>query len=245
MEGDGPPLMLITGFGGDVSFWKRASDMLSDRFTIIRVDNRGIGNTLFNRQFTLEDIAKDIICLVDELGFDKVSVVGWSMGSHIAQRVALLAPDRITALILISSYRYVPARTRYIMGAMLKAAENGAPMEYLAKTLNCMCYTEEFFRRKEKEGRAIRMSDLKDSFGLRCQLNAMELSDVTEIAKRIEIPTLLIHGDKDIMVECEEGMALADLIWGCRTVIIEGVGHLIPADKYAHYVANFIESNLA
>jgi len=167
------------------------------------------------------------------------------MGSHIVQKVALRIPEKITALILVSSYRYRLARSKYILTSMIKAVEEGAPIEYLAITMNCMCYTEEFFKKRETNGDIIRNSDLRDPVGLRYQMDAVELSDMTDSAKMIAVPTLLIHGTKDIMAECEEGLRLAKSIRGCETHLIEGAGHIIPAEDYIPYVMDFIQYHLS
>lgn len=245
VDGNGPPMILITGFGGDISFWRRASEMLSEKFSVIMIDNRGVGETLYNGRFTLDDIAEDIVCLIDELGLDKVSILGWSMGSHIVQKVALKIPEKITALILVSSYRYRPARSQYILTSMIEAVEGGTPIEYLARAVNCMCYTEEFFREKEIGREPIRTSNLKDPVGLRYQMDAVDLSDMTDEAQTIAVPTLLIHGTKDIMVECEEGVRLAESIPDCKIYLVEGAGHLIRADEYIPRAMKFIEDHLA
>ncbi|MCL2032600.1 MAG: alpha/beta hydrolase [Methanomassiliicoccaceae archaeon] len=244
-EGSGPPLILITGFGGDIGFWRRASEMLSEKFTLIKVDNRGSGNTIYKDRFTLDDIAEDVRCLTEELGFDKISILGWSMGSHIAQKAAVLMPEKITALILVSSYRYRPSRFNYIVSAMVDAIKQGMPAEYLAKILNGICYTEEFFKKKETEEKSIRAYSFKDILGLGYQIGAMGLSDVTGLAAEISVPTLIIHGSKDITVECEEGLRLAETIPGCKTAIIEGAGHHIPADEYVPHAVDFIEQHMA
>ncbi|MCL2148897.1 MAG: alpha/beta hydrolase [Methanomassiliicoccaceae archaeon] len=245
MEGCGPPLILITGFGGDVGFWRRASEMLSKRFTLIKIDNRGAGNTLYNGRFTLDNIADDIVRLVDELGLGRVSLLGWSMGSHIAQKAALLMPERVTALVLVSSYRYRPSRFNYIVTSMIDAAEGGMPTEYFAKVLNCICYTEEFFKGREGAGKGVRSYGFRDLTGLRYQIEAMGASDMTDLARGIRVPTLLIHGSRDATVECEEGLRLSGSIPGCDAVVLEGAGHLIPADEYVPLAMGFIERCLA
>jgi pimeloyl-ACP methyl ester carboxylesterase len=244
IDGNGPPVILVTGFGGDVSFWRRASEIMSLEYTVIRVDNRGMGETSYNGGFTLDNIAEDIICLMDELGLVKTNLIGWSMGSHIVQKIALLVPEKIGAMVLVSSYRYRPARSKYVLTSMLDLMNRGAPAECLARTLNCMCYTEEFFEEMEKNGKNIRSPNIKDPVGLRYQMDAVELSDMTDAAHTIAVPTLLVHGTKDIMVGCDEGLRLAESIPGCEKHLVDGAGHLIPADRYIPYVMKFIKDHL-
>ncbi|MDR1954762.1 MAG: alpha/beta hydrolase [Candidatus Methanoplasma sp.] len=241
IEGNGPPLVLVTGFVADVGFWGKASKILSKRFTVIKVDNRGAGKTSYRGRFTLDDIAEDIIFLIKKLDLGMVNILGWSMGSQIALKVAVAAPEIMSKLILVSGYRYRPYRSQYIVRSMLDAADGGTPLEYFARVLNGLCTTEEFFEKKHKAGEDVGWVDLKDLVAVRYQSDAVESSDITDQARKVSVPTLLIHGDKDIMVDCEEGLALADAVPGCKTVLIEGEGHIIPADRYIQYVIEFIE----
>ncbi|MDR1690508.1 MAG: alpha/beta hydrolase [Candidatus Methanoplasma sp.] len=240
-EGSGPAVILVTGFGGDVGFWKRASEMLSQKYKVIMIDNRGAGKTSYSGEFTLDDISRDIICLMNELKIEKANILGWSMGSHIAYKAVLTAPERFDALVLVSSFVYRPARSNYILSSALSMAERGMPLEQLAKTMNCLSYTEEFFERMELEKKKIRLPELKDPAGLRRQLNAVEISRLDGPGCRIRTPALLIHGDMDIMVGSSEGLELAEIIPGCETLIIKDAGHIIPADAYMPAVMEFIE----
>ena len=75
------------------------------------------------------------------------------------------------------------------------------------------------------------------------QLRAMRGSDTTDVAPMVRVPTLIVHGSKDIMVEPEEGSRVADAIPGCRFVRIEDVGHDIPFDSYVDVFRGFVDSH--
>jgi len=233
-EGAGIPLVLLTGFGGDINFWKRTSTKLSTTYTVIRVDNRGVGSTNCKNDFSIDDMSDDIVSLLEHLGHPKAHIVGWSMGSHIAQNIAIRHQKNVISLTLISSYRKRPARSMYILRGAVETVKSGAPMECLARTINGLCYTESFFEDMEKKDSIIRLPELDGIDGLQAQLDAVDGHDTTCSASRIRCPTLSIHGIDDIMVECSEGDALADSIEGCRILRIEGVGHLINPDLYLY-----------
>ncbi len=241
--GSGEPIILLTGFAGDSGFWRRASEMLSSEFDVITIDNRGAGRTQYGGDFTMDDLSKDVISLLDHLDLMDVNIVGWSMGSHIAMGTVLVPNQRIRTLTLISSYLFRPARSDYILTSLLDSIQNGAPVKDLALVLNCMLHTEDFFERMKEENKIIRLPDLKDPKGLRYQLNAVNLSDITDDVSKISIPTLVIHGDKDIMVEQQEGIKVANKIPESELMIIEGEGHLIPADLYVPQMINFIKQH--
>ena len=113
--GQGEPIVLITGLAGDVSFWNKTVPMLSDRFDVITVDNRGAGRTRCSGSFGIEDMADDVIDLLDHLGIFKSNILGWSMGSHIALDLAARYPDRVRTLTIVACYLYRPARSAYIL----------------------------------------------------------------------------------------------------------------------------------
>lgn len=241
IDGEGPAVILLTGFGGDIGFWRRATDLLSKDFTVLRIDNRGTGKTKYSDAFTLNDISMDVIALLDHLKIMKANILGWSMGSHIAEIVTESIPERIISLTLVSTYGHRPSRSKYVLTAMTDAAENGMPTEYFAKVMNCMCYTEEFFAEREIDGREIRLPSLENVEGLRHQLEAVEVSDISESVKSISVPTLVVHGDKDVMVDPDEGATIAKKIPECELLVVKGAGHLISADRYIPEVREFMK----
>src|SRR5437763_10109158 len=87
---DDPPLLLLCGLGSQVLFWRdEFCHGLVDRgFFVVRVDNRDAGlSTRVSEQapYTLSDMARDVVAVIDELGLDRVHIVGQSLGGMIAQ----------------------------------------------------------------------------------------------------------------------------------------------------------------
>lgn len=243
VSGKGEPVLLLTGFGSNISFWRRATEILSPEFTVISVDNRGVGLTEYDGPFTIDDMADDAVSLLGHLGFGSAHIVGWSMGSHIAQNIAIRHPEMVRTLALISTYRYRPARTAYLFKAAMDAVDNGTPSEYLGHLMNGLGYAETYFRKKEIEGTPFKVAKYENMKGLRDQFNAIDKHDTTETACTIKAPTFTVHGTEDIMVHHREGDALNDLIADCRRMKIDGVGHLIPSDLYIPQVAQFIRDH--
>jgi 3-oxoadipate enol-lactonase len=104
-KGDGPPLVLIHGLAGDLSAWASQLESWSSRYRVITFDNRGAGqSTQVDEPISTEDLARDTLALMDALGVESACVVGRSMGGAIAQHMALLAPERVRALVLCASF---------------------------------------------------------------------------------------------------------------------------------------------
>ncbi len=102
--GDGPPVVLAHGFLMDRSMFDPQVAVLRDRYRVITWDERGVGETIDDgRPFTYWDLADDCIALLDHLGIGSAVIGGMSQGGFISLRVALVAPERVRALILLDS----------------------------------------------------------------------------------------------------------------------------------------------
>lgn len=244
VSGTGEPVILIGGFGTNAAFWEHARTLL-DGYRVVTYDNRGVGQTSCADGYSERDMAEDAIALMDHLGMEKAHVLGWSMGSHLGQIIGAEHPDRVRSLTLVSTYLRLPSRSLYILeGLTSMAVREEAPTGCLAMAVNAFCYPESLFRRFADEGRDISIPEkLEDPGGLMGQLRAMRGSDTTDVAPMVRVPTLIVHGSKDIMVEPEEGSRVADAIPGCRFVRIEDVGHDIPFDSYVDVFRGFVDSH--
>lgn len=234
VRGSGDPVLLIGGFGAGVDFWGPTAELLSERFTVVTYDNRGVGETVCSGGFTERDMAGDAAALMDALGIGSAHVLGWSMGSHIAQYLAAEHGGRVRTLTLVSSYLRTPARSMYILRELTSMAARGeAPMEAVAAAVNAFCVPESEFARMRDAGESFPEPDgYQDPHGLMMQLEAMGPADTSDVAPAIRAPTLVVHGDRDIMVEPEEGRRVAEAVPGGRFLLLEGVGHVVPPELY-------------
>jgi pimeloyl-ACP methyl ester carboxylesterase len=105
IQGRGEPLLLIMGLGGTYDIWDPTLlGELAQHYQVITFDNRGIGKTTLGTQrCTIPRFADDTAGLLEALGIDHASVLGWSLGSHVAQELVLNHPRRVDRLILYAS----------------------------------------------------------------------------------------------------------------------------------------------
>src|SRR5690242_9608072 len=103
--GNGPPLLVLNGFAATAADWDQCFiDGLSSGHELILLNNRGIGGSTDDGQsFDISELAEDAAGVIAILGFERMSVLGWSMGGFIAQALAVEHPDRIEKLILLST----------------------------------------------------------------------------------------------------------------------------------------------
>jgi len=105
MFGEGEPIVLITGYSATMDLW--CPEMLAglaSHYKVIIFDNRGMGKTTASdKEFTIELFAEDTADLMNTLNINHAHVAGWSMGSYVAQELALKYPEKVDKLILYAA----------------------------------------------------------------------------------------------------------------------------------------------
>ena len=243
-SGEGEPVVMIAGFGACRGYWSRAPSALPG-YRIVSMDNRGVGDTEYSGRFSMEDMADDVVAVMDSEGIGKAHVVGWSMGSLIARSLAIRYPDRLADLTLIGTYLERPARSEYVLDGMVRMVADGeASMKAFYSVVNAFCFSERVFRRFAEKGHPVPLpKEDQDVGGLMDQLVAIAEYDERRTDTDIRVPTLVIHGSEDIMVPPSEGRRIADMIEGSRFLLLDGEGHGISPDVYARQLIGFMREH--
>jgi pimeloyl-ACP methyl ester carboxylesterase len=240
-NGAGEPLLLITGFYGDLYNWKKAIPLLEGSYRVIIFDNRGSGHTEApDTPFTMTQMADDAAGLLDALDIERAHVLGWSMGGNVAQELVFRHPEKVANLVLMSTYTYEPNRARFAIDAMIHAVREGASMDTFQTMMQTWCSTESFFRGKVSVCELGDGCDISVLNGLARQKGALDGFDSRERLHLITMPTLVVHGDEDIMVPIAFGQKLAAGIANAEFEIIPGAGHFLPPSGYAPLVLDFL-----
>jgi pimeloyl-ACP methyl ester carboxylesterase len=105
MLGKGDPILLFNGASDGMDAWDPSfPKILSSNHTVIAFDARGIGNTTVDsKPYTYQQLANDSAGLLDALKIPKADVLGYSLGSYIAEQIAIMYPDKVNSLILVGS----------------------------------------------------------------------------------------------------------------------------------------------
>jgi pimeloyl-ACP methyl ester carboxylesterase len=229
VSGDGPPLLLIRGLGGQGVDWGTTAERLASRFRVITFDNRDAGaNEPETAAYSIDDMADDAAGLLRALGIDKAHVIGHSMGGFIAQHLALNHPDLIDHLILVGTSPLAgaalgqplvpPTEEEWVADPVertrKRAPESHAPgyFDTHADELEAMAQLAAT-NRMTREGYARQIAAISDTHNVRDRLG------------EIDIPTLVIHGDVDPLVGLKGGQLLAQGIPGATLKVYPGVGH--------------------
>jgi pimeloyl-ACP methyl ester carboxylesterase len=243
-EGEGEPVILIAGVGANHRFWKSMVPLLKG-YRVITLDNRGVGQTEYKGGVEVEIIADDVIHLMDHLHIFKAHILGWSMGSLVAQSIALRYAQRVQTLTLVSSYQFRPWRSAYFMYTVSKAAAEGqCSMDVMNILLNSFCFPESAFAELGEKGMIMPVPKHPENPAeVHKQMIAMDNFDSTEKTKDIKAPTLVVHGAMDIMVEPLKGRAVGSSIPGCTYIEIPGVGHTIAPDLYIEEFKKLLQNH--
>ena len=103
--GDGPPILFIMGFLARSDAWRQQIISLSERWRCIIFDNRGVGESADARPAaSMQELAEDALAVLNHAGCARAHIVGISMGGMIAQRLTLMAPERVQSLALLVTH---------------------------------------------------------------------------------------------------------------------------------------------
>jgi pimeloyl-ACP methyl ester carboxylesterase len=258
-EPDGPPLLLISGLGGQLISWppNLIEQLAGHGYRIILYDNRDAGLSTHldaagfpniigmlarmpgaEPPYTLVDMADDAAGLLDALGIERSHIFGISMGGMIAQEFAIRYPERTLSLCSVMSRSGEPGTgmpTNEGMQALLRPPARTRD-QAIAQSMDArrtirspdFAFDEEF-----ELSRATAAYDRAYSpAGTSRQLGAIiSQRDRTEdLGSLSSFPTLVVHGSRDPLVQPDGGVATANAIPGAQLLMIEGMGHDLPAE---------------
>jgi pimeloyl-ACP methyl ester carboxylesterase len=235
--GSGPAVLAIQGAGLIGRGWKPQIDGLSDQFTFVTFDNRGIGGSARGEgPLTIERMAADALAIADAEGLDRFHVLGHSMGGLIGLHLALTARDRVKSLALLCTFADGRGATRLswrMLMLALRSRIGTRPMRRLG--MMRMILPDAYIRQHDP---TVLASTLGDLFGrdladqpsiVLDQLRAMSrYSAIPRLKELSRIPTLVASASQDHIAAPLLGKDIASGIPGARYVEFSDAGHALP-----------------
>ncbi len=230
--GEGQPLVLIMGLAGTADWWGRAVlRPLARYFRLLIFDNRDAGRTTGpSTPYSIADMADDTARLMDHVGMTRAHVVGMSMGGMIAQELALRHPGQVDRLILgctTPGFQTGVSPSSEVLGVMTADYRSGPRLrmvrDFARVTLAPGWLASHFYRIPGLIAMMLRNPVRPAAYSR--QMAAIGVFDAGERLARIKAPTLVVHGDRDVLLPPENGRILARLIPGAKLVIFPGVAH--------------------
>ncbi len=243
-SGEGEPVLLITGFGGDINFFHSLIPALADDYRVIAFEPRGSGQTVCGNDFTYQTLTDDVDALMAHLNIQKFHLLGWSLGSQIAMEYAIQHQDKLLSLALVSAYMHAPARSSYMMNKIIDiCVEHKLPAEYICSMTNSFCFTEDYFNSKREKGQCVRSYNDSTPEKLKQQMKCLDSFDLRNRMNIVKVPVMSIHGLDDIMVEPKMGDAIVSEVPHAKVLRIPSVGHVIHPSLYAQQYKEFLDEN--
>jgi 3-oxoadipate enol-lactonase len=239
VEGAGAPVLLIQGLGYGRTGWGPAPGILARRFQVVSFDNRGFGESdAPPGPYTTAQLAQDAAAVLDAAGIDAAHVVGISLGGMVAQELVLARPERVRKLVLCSTTPGgetsfpMPEQTVALMGRASHLDPEEALQQFVVNALSPDPPAE-----LVQEIVAYRAANPPDPAGWWAQAGAGAAHDAMARLGAIGVPTLIVHGTADNVVDVRNASLLADAILESRLVLLEGVGHLLPWERPEEFTA--------
>jgi pimeloyl-ACP methyl ester carboxylesterase len=219
---DAEPIVLVEGIGGSVQTWGRALPFLASELFVVASDLRGNGRSdMPDRWTSIETLADDTLAVMDEIGLSSAHVYGVSLGGAIAIRIALSAPERVRSLVLGATPAGGPGAT-----PLRSPSPKGAPH----LSLYAPRFAAEHPGHVAEDVRAWRTNPPRRGAARR-QWEALRRFDAHDRLPGITVPTLVLHGTEDRVVDPENARVLASRIPGAELVLLEGAGHAYMSER--------------
>ena len=236
--GEGPAVLLIAGQGMTVDGWWSTIPVLSRSFRVIAFDNRDTGrSSRLPWPYSAQQMAADAVAVLDAAGERRAHVYGISLGSLVAQEVALRYPDRVQALVLGASSAggfaaYKPSPSSFAQTFLVRAGAMGPEEAEWA----AVPYTYSERTRRNHVDRIVadmahRLGSPPQPLAYLHQAAAVAAHDTYERLNRVASATLVVHGEEDVFIPPANALVLAERIPGAQLQLWPDAGHMYPIDE--------------
>ncbi len=227
--GQGSPLVLTTGQGTGPQARAALIEGLARQHRVLVYDQRGTGRSEAVPQGqSMDELADDIVGLMDAAGFDQAHVLGISTGTGKATSLAARHPQRVQRLVLAAPWTHGDEEL-HILQNMRKAAARCLPPDHYVHFNALLIYPPEYRREHAARFRALAeqaLQSAQDAEGIAARLDAILRFDARPLYPRISCPTLVVGARDDLVMPFWFAEAAARAIAGARLATVEHGGHL-------------------
>ncbi|MFZ2470534.1 MAG: alpha/beta hydrolase [Methanothrix sp.] len=246
--GQGDPIVLIMGYSSTMDMWDpRFLDNLSSKYKVIIFDNRGMGNTTAPPGiFSIAQFANDTTGLMAALGIEKAHIMGWSMGSFVAQELAIRYPENVDKIILYAGDCGGMEAVMPSPQVLKDLANTSGSQEERGMRLFNLLFSKDWLSKQPafyKWFPLPKETSLPENIERQAQAIAT-WSGAFDRLGLIKSPVLVVTGTEDVIAPPENSFILAHKINVSWLVQFEGAGHGLMyqyPDRLAKIVADFIE----
>lgn len=244
-RGDGTPVLFVHGFPHDHTLWAAQLDGVADVARPIALDLRGFGASPYAGQASMDAYADDVACVLDAAGVERAVIAGLSMGGYVAFALWRRHRARVRGLVLADTRAGADTEagraTRRELIAL--ARERGADA-VAERMMEGMVGKSTRTRAPELVSHLQAMLARQSVDGIVGALEALlARPDSTPDLATIDVPTLMVVGDEDVLTPPRESRTLHEGIRGSRLEVLAGAGHASAAERPAafnHVLRDFL-----
>lgn len=231
-KGRGYPIILIGGFGADHKAWSGFANKLALDYKVIVFDNRGTGQTdCPDEPYSIAQMAQDVKSLCDYLKIEKAIVIGSSMGGFIAQQLVHDYPEICQKLVILNSATKTSKHYSVFMQSFYEVlSARAVPPEVATRLFLPWVYSDDFLISDLKIEKLVELVVTNPHpfslIGFKNQRCAVEGFDSKKWVSKIEAPTLVIAGEKDIVFHESDVRILSELMKNAKYYRFKNTGHL-------------------
>lgn len=248
IEGSGPPLLLLAGMLSDSASWAGFAPLLTNRFTVIRPDNRTTGRTRpWHAPADCSLMAEDALALMQHLGFERFHVGGHSLGGLLSLEIATMAPANVATATVLASGRVRSPRTAAVFDALLAVRRAPEGENMWLRALYPWVFGPAFFEDAQNVKDAL---DAARAYPYAQSVEAMAHQIAAFRAFRpkskpaeITCPTLVLYAGQDIMIPPALARPSFAAIPNLTEATIDAAGHSIvwdAPDEVATHLTDFL-----
>jgi pimeloyl-ACP methyl ester carboxylesterase len=250
VRGEGSPVVLVSGFSADHSYWSPIRQALLQHRRVLVLDNRGVGASDDpSEPYTAATMAADVLAVCDHVGFETFDLVGQSMGTSISIELAAMAPDRVDRLALLNGYVRLRAVGLAVIDYAMQRMRAGASWREVVQILTPWCLCDQML---ESPGSLEAILADAEANPNPPSLNALELHtrilhefDAAGLLASVGARTLCLGAHHDVIALPAGAAQLAAGIEGAHLELVDG-GHDVPAENpglIADVLGRFLVAN--
>lgn len=227
---DGPVVVLSNSLGATYRMWDAQLEALEERFRVVRYNTRGHGaSPVPAGPYTIDDLADDVVALLDRLGVSRAHLVGLSLGGMTAMRLAVRNPDRVDRLALLcTGAQLTPSSAWTDRAVTVRAQGSGAVAEAVVQRWFTPAYlAANPDSRRHHEAMVAATS--ADGYAGCCE--AIAVMDQRDDLATITAPTLAVAGADDPATPPPKLAEIAESVKAGRLLVVEHAAHLANAEQ--------------
>ncbi|MCW2697561.1 MAG: alpha/beta hydrolase fold protein [Modestobacter sp.] len=240
--GEGDPLLIVNGTSQSLGFWAETAPAFAGRYRVITYDLRGMGGSERGTgAISVASLAADAAALLEALDVDRAHVLGYSLGSAIAQELALTTPDRVASLVLNCTWGRTDGFQRAMITALAHPWRTGdleAALGALGVAFSPQLLDDPAFGELIQQLLPLFPSTEQQIRTTAEQWDADLAHDTLDRLGGITAPTLVIAGEQDLLTPPWHGRQVADAIPGARHELFTGPGssHALNVERAEEWV---------